>query len=136
MHRRKGVIVTLVSAVVSLAFTSSVNAYTVNFGCSTDGRTIAATAVYSAAGATQWHVDRIDYEYSNSGGGESNTSFSVYNGAGAAVWAWDTPDDRRNQAYTKSVDENIARGSNARARQQTWFDVFGNDPSCTESGHF
>lgn len=109
---------------------------TVNFGCPSDDRTIAARAYYAAQGPGQWRVKRIGYSYSNSGGGKSNTSFSVYNGAGAVAWTWDTPDNRTNRSYRKKVGEVISRGNNARAWQKTWFDVAGKDPSCSRAGNF
>jgi hypothetical protein len=106
------------------------------FGCSKDGRSIAAVAHYSAPNASQWFVDRIDYSYSNSGGGKSNSTFTVYNGRNAVAWTWDTPDNRDDGSYEKNVDTTIARGGDARAYQQTHFDQFGPDPSCTNEGYF
>jgi hypothetical protein len=125
-----------VAALMLFGSVASAQAASVNFGCTTDGRTIAATAFYSANGSTQWFVDKIVYSYSNSGGGKTNTNFTVYNGAGAAAWTYATPDDRTNRSYTRQVDRVISRGSYARAYQKTWFDTFGTDPSCSRSAKF
>lgn len=130
----------VVAAAAGIGMTASAaNAYSVNFGCSSGSRTIAATAYYSAPNASQWYVSSIDYSYSNSGGGKTNSTFTIYNGANAAAWTWSTPDDRTNRSYSKSVQVYIARGRYARAYQKTWFDVFGPDPSCntpSAAGYF
>lgn len=110
--------------------------YSVNFGCSNGDRVIAATSYYAANGATQWYVDRIEYSYTNSGGGKTNTNFTVYNGSGAVAWTYATPDDRTNTSYTKQVDRAISRGPSARSYQKTWFDTAGTDPSCSRNGYF
>lgn len=136
MRRVKVALSAALVALSSMGLATSAEAATVNFGCSTGGRTIGATAYYSANGSTQWFVDRIAYSYSNSGGGKSNTDFAVYNGSNAVAWTWSTPDDRTNRSYSKNVDRVISRGRSARASQRTWFDVFGNDPSCSRAGSF
>ena len=123
-------------AAVSMAFSASAQAYSVHFGCASGDRAIAATAYYSASGSYHWYVDYIGYSYTNSGGGKTDTYFYVYNGTNALAWQWHTPDDRTNRSYTKSVATTISRGNYARAKQTTYFDVFGSDPSCTKSGNF
>jgi hypothetical protein len=107
----------------------------VNFGCTKDGRTIAARAYYSSSGSL-WKVSRIEYTYSNSGGGKTDSKFTVFNGTNAVAWTWKTPDNRDDGSYEKSVDTPISRGPHARAYQQTHFDQFGPDPSCTNEGYF
>ena len=111
-------------------------AATVNFGCDSGDRKIAAVAYYSAPNAAQWFVDKIEYSYTNSGGGKTDSTFTVYNGRNAVAWTWKTPDDRGNQSYSKNVDTVIARGQDARAYQQTHFDQLGPDPSCVNHGDF
>lgn len=110
----------------------------VNFGCDKNDRVIAANAFYAARGPRQWNVTKIVYKYQNSGGGEANTRFRLYNGANAVSWVFSTPDNRtdRKQGYRKGVNTPIARGNYARMYQKTWFDVFGNDPSCSRSSYF
>ena len=123
----------LVAGTGSGFMATTASAYTANFGCQTGGRAAAATANYTAPSATQWTVSSIDYSYSNSGGGHTNTNFQLWNGANVLAWTYGTPDDRRNQAYNVKVNRTIARGSSARVWQKTWFDTFGPDPSCSQS---
>ena len=139
-YRSAGVLIAMIASI--LGSVGSAEADPNHFGCSTsENRTIAATAYFRSDGSGFWKVTKIDYSYSNSGGGHANTSFTIYNGADAAAWTWGTPDDRGNQDYTKPVKPKrggltIARGTAARAFQRTWFDVFGHDPSCTKNGYF
>jgi hypothetical protein len=129
-------LVVLTTIAASGLAAGAANAATVNFGCNSGSRTIAATAFYSAPNASQWFVDMIDYSYTNSGGGKTDSTFTVFNGRNAAAWTWRTPDDRGNQSYTKQVNETISRGQDARAHQSTHFDQLGPDPSCTNDGNF
>ncbi|MGH2841410.1 MAG: hypothetical protein ACRDKY_11375 [Solirubrobacteraceae bacterium] len=81
-------------------------------------------------------VKKIHYEYTNSGGGKSNTHFRMYNGSGAVAFTWKTPDNRENKRYKKNVRRTIRRGDLARIYQKTWFDTFGKDPECSYAGYF
>jgi len=122
----------LSTAVIGVA---GADAATKPFGCTSGNRSISATVFYAQANAGTWSVDHINYNYSNSGGGKANTNFRVDNGAGTPVWSWSTPDDRDDRSYTKDVSTLASKGNGARAHQTTWFDVFGNDPSCSGSGN-
>jgi hypothetical protein len=130
-------LVVLTTIALSGLTTSAAHALNiVNFGCSASGRAIAAKAYYSAPNGSQWRVDHIDYSYSNSGGGKSDSTFTVNNGSNAVAWTWSTPDNRDDGDYTKNVDTTISRGQDARAHQTTHFDRFGPDPSCSDEGRF
>lgn len=116
-----------------------------NFGCSKGDRTMGATTYYSAFGANQWLVTKVNYSYSNSGGGKANSSFRVNAGDNSVAWTYDTPDNRTNKSYSKAVKKGkgknkkpvtILRGEKARIWQKTWFDTFGRDPRCSKSSRF
>jgi hypothetical protein len=129
------VIVPLIASTAAIG-AGSASAATKPFGCTHENRTISATVYYASADAGTWSVDHIDYNYANSGGGKSNTTFTVENGAGTPVFSWSTPDDRDDgTGYSKSVNRIASKGDRARAAQTTWFDTAGHDPQCSGSGH-
>lgn len=136
MRVRKTFLLVLVAVAASGASAGSASAwYSEPFGCSTGGRTIAAQALFNGPTATTWYVNHINYQYSHSGGGHTNSVFTLYNGSHTVVWTWPTPDDRHDGAYSQPVKKTLSRGPGARAYQRTYFDVAGPDPMCaTPSG--
>jgi hypothetical protein len=127
----------LVAVVASGSMASAASAwYSDPFSCSYGPRSIAAQALFSGPTATTWYVNHINYQYSNSGNGQTNTFFRLYNGSNTMVWNWPTPDDRHDGVYSQPVKVYLSRGPNARPWQTTYFDVVGPDPACTGQGRF
>jgi hypothetical protein len=136
--RRLWSVAAVVPIIVSAAAITagSAGAATKPFGCTHEGRSISATVFYAEANAGTFSVDRIQYNYANSGGGKSNTNFRVNNGAGTPVFTWASPDNRDDGTqYSKQVDTLVSKGNGAAAQQTTFFDTAGNDPQCSGSGH-